>query len=140
MAAVVMFGTMAVGCKNNAEAKKSVETFYGRLSSPDFKEDAISKGFKDWKVEKTDSDIVTRVTLPDDMHFSSKIASKNWVATQRLLTVDNYRRMCLTDSVVNNAFTGMNELGMNYKAVYYDNSGDSVMFVILPEEVVSIAR
>lgn len=139
LAAVAMLGAAATGCKiNNSEAKKDVETFYSRLASPAFREDALRKGFQDWKVEKTDSNIVTRISVQEDMHFSSQVASKAWVEAQRKLTLDNYRRMYETDSLVRKAFNGMHELGMKYETVFYDNAGDSVVFVILPGEVAGI--
>lgn len=142
MAAVALAGAVFTGCKkdNAADASKNVENFYSRLSSKEFKEDAINKGFKDWSVAKSDSDIVARITVSDDMHFTSQIASNDWVEVQRKATVENYKQIVDRDSLVSKAFTGMRDLDMKYKAVYYDNAGDSVMFVILPEEIVGKAE
>lgn len=138
MAAVALAGAMFTGCKkdNAAEAKKNVENFYSQISSPEFKKDAREKGFEDWNVEMSDSDIVTRITLGNDLHFTSKVASRDWVDAQRQLTLDNYKGMVASDSLVSKAFAGMRTLDMKYRAVYYDCAGDSVTFVILPEEVV----
>lgn len=142
MGAVIVGCTIMVSCKNNetADARQSVEQFYQGLSSPSFKEDALRKGFADWSVEMTDSDIVTRISVVD-LHFgNSKVASKNWVESQRQATLSNYRMIVASDSLVNNAFSGMRALDMKYKAIYLDEAGDSVEFVILPEEIVGTAE
>lgn len=129
---------MLISCNasNSQKASEDVDIFYSQLNSDSFKAEALRKGFKGWEVTRTDSDIVTRITLPDDWQFSSRVASETFRDMQCQQTISNYLRIIERDSVAYAGFKGLRDLGMKYRAVYYDHRGDSVVFKINPEDVV----
>lgn len=140
MAVVALLGSLFISCKRgDVEARRNVENFYTRLSSDEYRRMAVRySGIEDLKVEKSDSDIVMRINVRDDLHFRQ--AGGFYAETMRTQTLDNYRRIILTDSLVSKGLAGMRDLDMKLRTVFYDAYGDSASMVILPEEVVGKAQ